>query len=286
MRPSRTSDSRVEPGDLAADRVEAGQKDSFRSVVDDEVDASRRLERSDVSALAADDPALHVVARQVQHRDHGLGRLLARQSLDGKRDDLASSLLALLVRLSLDVADQDRSFPLRLILDARDQLSLGLPRRQPRGALKDEASLLLNVFQLGALAVDSCLDFEQLAVALLDPALLAVEALLALGQPVLASLEIEAQLTHVVLECPDLVLGLLAGALGGNRRRLCLLRDVGGLNGRAFPDVVRFAPGGLELILDEPRRVRRHGRRPGTAQYRHEGEHDPGENEDEETEDH
>src|SRR4051812_49788401 len=51
-------------GDLAADRIEAGEDDRFRRVVDDQVDARRQFERADVAAFASDDAALEVVARQ------------------------------------------------------------------------------------------------------------------------------------------------------------------------------------------------------------------------------
>src|SRR6201995_2590201 len=55
-----------QPGDLPADRVEAGQQHRFGGVVDDQVDSGDRLEGPVVAALAADDPALHLVARQVR----------------------------------------------------------------------------------------------------------------------------------------------------------------------------------------------------------------------------
>ena len=71
-----------EPRDLAAHRVEAGDDDRLGRVVDDEVDAGRRLERADVAALAADDAALQVVRRQRHHRDGALGDELAREALD------------------------------------------------------------------------------------------------------------------------------------------------------------------------------------------------------------
>src|SRR5271166_2575279 len=56
-----------EPGDLAADRVEAGKEYRLGRVIDDEVDAGHRLEGPDVAALTADDAALHLVAGQMQH---------------------------------------------------------------------------------------------------------------------------------------------------------------------------------------------------------------------------
>src|ERR1700719_3321745 len=46
------------PGDLAANRVEGAEHDRLRGVVDDDVDAGRRLESADVATLPSDDPAL------------------------------------------------------------------------------------------------------------------------------------------------------------------------------------------------------------------------------------
>ena len=51
------------PGDLAAHRVEGAEHDRLGGVVDDDVDAGRRLERADVAALAPDDAALELVGR-------------------------------------------------------------------------------------------------------------------------------------------------------------------------------------------------------------------------------
>jgi hypothetical protein len=56
-----------QPRDLAAHRVEARDRDRLGGVVDDHVDAGGGLERADVAALAADQPALHVVGRQRHH---------------------------------------------------------------------------------------------------------------------------------------------------------------------------------------------------------------------------
>jgi hypothetical protein len=57
------------PADLAPHRVEAGEQHRLGRVVDDEVDAGHRLEGADVTALTADDAALHLVAGQVQDRN-------------------------------------------------------------------------------------------------------------------------------------------------------------------------------------------------------------------------
>ena len=49
-------------GDFATDRIEGADGHGVGGVVDDEVDTSGRLDGADVAALATDDPALHVVA--------------------------------------------------------------------------------------------------------------------------------------------------------------------------------------------------------------------------------
>ena len=63
----------ADPGDLAADRVEARQDDGLGRVVDDQVDPGSRLEGADVPALAADDAAFHLVAGNVDGAGGGLG---------------------------------------------------------------------------------------------------------------------------------------------------------------------------------------------------------------------
>jgi hypothetical protein len=75
-------------GDLAADRVEAREDDRPGRVVHDQLDAGGGLERPDVAPLAADDPPLQVVARQVHDRDGRLDRVLGGAALDGVGDDL------------------------------------------------------------------------------------------------------------------------------------------------------------------------------------------------------
>ena len=80
-----------DPPDLASHRVEAREDDGFGRVVDDEVDAGHLLERADVAAFSADDPALHVVARDVDDRDGRLGGVVGSDPLDGNADDVAGT---------------------------------------------------------------------------------------------------------------------------------------------------------------------------------------------------
>ena len=68
------------------------QDDRARRVVHDEVDAGGQLERADVAALAADDAALEIVARQVDHGDRRLDGVLAGAALDGLGDVLLGAI--------------------------------------------------------------------------------------------------------------------------------------------------------------------------------------------------
>ena len=53
-----------EAGYLAADRIEAGNDDGVGRVVDDDVDASCKLEGPNVPPFSADDPPFHFIVRQ------------------------------------------------------------------------------------------------------------------------------------------------------------------------------------------------------------------------------
>src|SRR5256885_9207071 len=72
-----------DPGDLAADRIEAGEDDRFRRVVDDEIDAGGQLERADVASFASDDAALHFLVREVDDGDGVFRDVVRRHSLNG-----------------------------------------------------------------------------------------------------------------------------------------------------------------------------------------------------------
>ena len=74
--------------DLAAHRIECGNDNRLRRIVDDQIDARRDFERADIASFATDDTALHIVVRQRDHRNGRLrhmigGALLNRQRRSG-----------------------------------------------------------------------------------------------------------------------------------------------------------------------------------------------------------
>ena len=122
--------------DLAAHRVEARQHDGLGRVVDDEVDAGEVLEGADVASLAADDASLHVVRRQVDDRDGGLGDVVGGSALDRHREDVARPPVGVAPGLLLDLAHHLRHLVTGLVLGLLEEHLLGLHRRDARNALE------------------------------------------------------------------------------------------------------------------------------------------------------
>src|SRR4029077_19408186 len=101
------------------------------------------LERTDVAALPTDDPALHVVAREL-HDGHGrLGRVARGEPLHADGEDVAHASLGIALGLLLDLPDSPRGVVAGLVLDLLEQELLGARRRQPR-------HLLESAFELSA----------------------------------------------------------------------------------------------------------------------------------------
>ena len=131
-----------QPRHLAAERVVARDEDRLRRVVDDQVHAGGRLERPDVAPLSPDDPALHVVGREIHDRDGGLDGVVRRQALDRRGEHFAGLALGVLPGFLLQAhRDQDR-VPARLLLHLGEQPLLGLLGGESGHALQGAALLL------------------------------------------------------------------------------------------------------------------------------------------------
>ena len=157
-----------DPGDLAADRVEARQDDGLGGVVDDQVDAGRLLEGPDVAAFATDDPALHLVRWQVDDRDGVLGGVIRGDPLDGGHDDVAGLVLGVLAGTSLDGTGDLDGVVLGLFADGLDEDVLGVVGRHVRHALEGGDLLAVGAGQFLAGLVELALAVEELAIALLE----------------------------------------------------------------------------------------------------------------------
>src|SRR5579862_36252 len=208
--------------DLAAEPVEGRQHNRVRRVIDDEVDAGEVLERADVATLAADDAALHVVGRDLDHGDRRLCRVARGDALQRVGDEVPRPPLRLCTRLLLEHAHAPCELVAGQLLPALEQLPLRLLLRQPGDALE---RLLLRVLQLLQLVLeraevrlavgDALIAARELDELALDLLLLRNEPLLDLHHRLPAVAEVGVDLgsqLHRLLACFDL--RLAADGLG------------------------------------------------------------------------
>ena len=160
--------------DLAAYRVERGQGDRLRRVVDDEVYAGQRLERADIAALAAAAAALH----------------------------LAGGLLALILEPLVDLADLDGSVMLRLGLDRVDEHFACFVARHARDLFELFYLLVLDALELVLLLLYGFQMTAQLFVLAVEGVALLVERFLALNETALELLRLVAALLQLAV-CLD-----------------------------------------------------------------------------------
>ena len=106
------------------------------------------LERPDVAALAADDAALHVVGRELDHRHGGGGGVAGGEPADAGRDDVADAAVGLLLGLLLDAADHLRHVVADVVLGLLERALAGLRLGHARRALELADGRVLGRLQL------------------------------------------------------------------------------------------------------------------------------------------
>jgi hypothetical protein len=136
------------PGNLTPDRIEAGNDDGVRSVVDDDVHPGCSLECSDIPPLPAYDAPLHLIARQRHGRHGALRGVLRPQPLDGHGNDALGITVGGASRLLLDIADQRGSLSPRLVLYPLQDLATGILRGETRDPLELDPLLLDQAIRL------------------------------------------------------------------------------------------------------------------------------------------
>ena len=231
------------PRDLAAEAVEGREDDRLRRVVDDEVDAGQVLERADVAALAADDPALHVVRRELDDGDGRLGRVARGDPLERVGDQRPRAPPRLRPRLLLLLADAPRELVPDQVLRALEQVALRLRDGQPADPLELAERLVLRRLQLLLELLDVHLAVVQALVAALDLRLLPRDLVLGGRDLLLDPGGLGAPLLHLGLDL-----------------RPQLDRELARLDLRLAPDRLRLALGDVDARpAAEHQQRRRHG---------------------------
>ena len=171
-----------DPGGLTAHRVETGQQDALRGVIDQHVHAGDLLEGPDVAALPADNPALHLVTGQRHGRDHGLGGLLRGDALDAGHDDRSRFRFSVLLGLGFDLPGQLCGVQPGVLLHVGHEFDPGVLRRQAGNRGQRLRLLSLRLIEQGFAPVESCSDGVEMGLAIVQLGEVPVQAVLALSE--------------------------------------------------------------------------------------------------------
>jgi len=114
------------PRDLAAQRIEPGDHDHFRGVVNQDIHAGGGLQRAYVPALATDDAPLHFLIGQRDRRGAHVADLAGGIALNGSRNDFTRLLLGGFFCLVLYMANQHAGIGPDFLVQNPGQLGAGL----------------------------------------------------------------------------------------------------------------------------------------------------------------
>ena len=122
---------------LSSDRVKAGKCDSLGSVIDNKVNTDKGLKCADVSAFAADDPALHFIVGQRHNRNGNFACVIGCTALDSNREYVLCLVVTFFLKLALDFLELDGCIVTGLILNLLDEIALGFFNDHGRYFFKD-----------------------------------------------------------------------------------------------------------------------------------------------------
>ena len=128
---------------LPPHRLETGDRDGLRRVVNNQIHTSQGLNGADIAAFPADDTALHLVIGQGNHTDGHLSHLVGGAPLDGLRHHFPGAGLALFFHPGLDLFDLEGGLVGHFRFHLGNQVILGL--------LSGKAGDLLQHLRLAAL---------------------------------------------------------------------------------------------------------------------------------------
>ena len=95
-------------GDFTPHRIEAGDGNDLRRVIDDQVDAGLLFERANIATFTADNAALHVVGRQWHDRNRCFSHVIGGDALHGGSENLARPPIGFLTNFLLDFEHSSR----------------------------------------------------------------------------------------------------------------------------------------------------------------------------------
>ncbi len=231
-------------GYLPAHPVEARQHHRRRGLVDDEVDPGEALQGADVAPVAADDPALHLVARQLHHAGCGLARLVGCEALHRDGEDSAGAAFRLQLRLLLHSLQGQRRLVASLVLDLLDEDLARLGGAEAGYPLQLAQVLALCLLELGGAVLEVSLAVVERLVAPLQLAQLGLHRLQLAQRPLLHADDLGPTQVQLVVDLVRRLRGRLGrlGALGihGAGHRFIALLPGANPRGQHRPDLHCF----------------------------------------------
>jgi len=133
------------PGYLTPDRVKAAQYDSFRGIVDDQVDTGHGFNGADVATFTADNAPLHFVTGQGHDRNRGFRDIIRSITLDRCDNDLLGFAIGFFLGSFFHLAQHDSHVVTIGLTGFIQNQVLGIIYRQARDALQFDDLLTLNL---------------------------------------------------------------------------------------------------------------------------------------------
>ena len=111
---------------LPSNGIKTGNNNRFRSIIDNQVNTSQGFQGSDVAAFPADDPAFHLVVRQIHHGNRSFSHVVCGATLDGRGNNIPGLHVRFIFRLLLHVLNHLGSVVLDIFLHGGKELLLGV----------------------------------------------------------------------------------------------------------------------------------------------------------------
>ena len=141
-------------GHFPTNRIESGNDDRFRRIVDDEINPSEGFQRTDIAAFAANDPAFHLIVGERNNSDRRFSNLIGSTALDSKGNNFPCLGLSCIAGFLFHVLDEFGLIVLDFFLDTVKQFLFGFVTGQSRNSFEFP-------YLFGIKGIDTFLGFAQ-----------------------------------------------------------------------------------------------------------------------------
>ena len=178
------------PSHVPAYRVKAGKYDCLGSIIYYQFNSGSCFQSLYISALPADYTAFHLVVGQRHYRNGALGHMVGRAALYGQRNYIAGLSFSLLLGFGFHIPNKHGRVAAGFVFYCRNQLLLGLIRRQSGDTLQFVQPALLQFLSGSQLLLQFLFPLHARVLARIQGKKLFFQLLLALVESFLAFLNL------------------------------------------------------------------------------------------------